>query len=309
MREDVTINFNSIYKSNSILFGPFVGELGWELFRWSGFIRWLKNKYPTKEIIVLTRKGREDLYYNIANKIYSFSIEGDYKKYQPNMYRLDKFSEREYNILLHTYTKNHPGSLVVETPLKSNNRNFFKIQIQNYNFSTHPDNKSLINKIIEKHGKNKIIISLSPRERTDITSGKVHNRNWYPGYWKSLMDMINSSNKFLGFIHGSSPTFIRPNVNSSNLFVLEDCSNHLNTTNIGLSIEAIKASSLTVGQHSAIPLLSNYMKTPTLMWGQDKTRHTVLENPYRTPCLFIDDNNFNVESEKIFSYIRRILKV
>ena len=54
--------FKTAVKSDKIVFGPSLMELGWEIMRWSGYIRWFKKEYPKKEVIVVTRDDRKDLY-------------------------------------------------------------------------------------------------------------------------------------------------------------------------------------------------------------------------------------------------------
>lgn len=52
-------------KLNKVLFaGPFVGEFGWELFCWQGFIRRLSRKYAST--IVATRPDRKFIYDDFA---------------------------------------------------------------------------------------------------------------------------------------------------------------------------------------------------------------------------------------------------
>ncbi len=302
------VDMDAIFRSRVIFFGPFVGELGWELFRWSGFIRWFKQKHPNKKIIVATRSGREDLYYGVADKIHTFDIPGDYKSRKPNMYRMDGLPEPEYQKLLNGFTAQHRNALVVEAPRGTNNRNVFRRNLQNFRIAPHPDNTALIRNLTKKKGSKKII-SISPRKRTDLVpGGRMHTRNWAAGHWEELFELISESNEYLGIVLGRFPTFIRPPTSLKNLIVLEDHIEGDNVTAIGATVATIKSSVLTVGQHSAIPLLSNYIKVPTLMWGEDRQRHTVAENPFNTPCLFIDDKAFNIAAGVVFSYLNRIVK-
>ena len=51
-----------------LLAGPWVGEFGWELFGWQGFLREhvQKNKYD--EVIIASRPGHEVLYSDFCTK-------------------------------------------------------------------------------------------------------------------------------------------------------------------------------------------------------------------------------------------------
>jgi len=49
-------------KPKAFLFGPFLGELSWEFYRFAPYAIYLKKHNPDVNIIVLTRKERFDLY-------------------------------------------------------------------------------------------------------------------------------------------------------------------------------------------------------------------------------------------------------
>jgi len=55
---------------NAVLAGPFVGELGWELFCWQGRLRWMSRSGVP--VYVLCRPGHEFLYRDFA----SFALPG-----------------------------------------------------------------------------------------------------------------------------------------------------------------------------------------------------------------------------------------
>lgn len=56
------------------LFGPWVGEFGYELFRWQGHLRALSEK--CSESVVVCRAGHEVLYRDFASKIIPFDPKG-----------------------------------------------------------------------------------------------------------------------------------------------------------------------------------------------------------------------------------------
>ena len=97
--EESTFSFSPLKENDKIVFGPFIGELGWEITRWCGFVRWFKTKNLKKNIVAVTRADRVDLYHKYVDNIMTFEIEGDYLNYRPNMYRLDFFPEENYQKL------------------------------------------------------------------------------------------------------------------------------------------------------------------------------------------------------------------
>ena len=54
-------------KKSIALFGPFIGSLSWEFYRFAPLMIFLKRLYPDKKIAVLTRPERFDLYGQYAD--------------------------------------------------------------------------------------------------------------------------------------------------------------------------------------------------------------------------------------------------
>lgn len=277
-------DINNLKKYNEIVFGPSLMEMGWELFRWAPFIRWYKKENKHKKIHVLTRKDRMDLYYDNVDTIIPLTIDGDYIDYRPNMYQLNFFPREKYNQLISRYKKLFKNAFIFEPP-NTNNRNFFNPNNMDFSLNTNPENKRIIDSYLIK---NKIPIVISPRHRVDMKIKQ--DRNWKLEYWHQLFDMIESSNKFITFIAGSDPSFVKP---KSKAFIVLEHLTSFTASNIGLTIEAIKSSKLVIGNQSAIPVLANHLKTPTLFWGHEQQRHQVLENPLNTPCTFISESTQN----------------
>ena len=73
---------------NNILFGPFIGEFGWELVHWHGWLRKIKKNFLSHEkLIVASFPGRYPLY-EFADEFIPL----------PEWYLKNKFSERGYFI-------------------------------------------------------------------------------------------------------------------------------------------------------------------------------------------------------------------
>ena len=290
----------SLEHYKEILFGPSLMEIGWEIFRWAPYVRWYKKTHPKTKVIVVTREGRLDLYFGAADEITTFKIDGDYSKYRPNMYRLDFFPKELHNKLVNRYKKLYPKAYIFKPP-DTNNRLFFSPFSMDYDLTPNPDNKNLINTII-KENIDKTPIVVSPRHRIDMRI--KGDRNWKIKYWHELFKLLKDSGKYLVFIAGSTPSYVRPKKDNC-FIILEDVSHTSRVSNIGVTIEAIKTSKLTIGNQSAIPVLSNHLKTPTLFWGHEQGRHQVVENPLKTPCGFILEKttNYSTHPNIVFDYI------
>jgi len=299
-----------VLELNKVVFGPFIGELGWELFRWAGYIRWVKQQYPEKDVVVATRSDRVDLYRGSVNEIYTFDILGDYSKYKPNCYALNAYPASERNRLIDRIKEMYPNHTLIPPP-DTGSKNFFKNEQMVYNFAPHKDNKIVIDSCLIG---GKIPIVISPRHRLDVKS-----RNWIESYWEDLYALLDRDQLFKIFIVGKSPTIAKPDSSMYEcITVVENLiadNEGLVITDIGLTIEAIKASKITVGQQSALPILSNYLSVPTLMWGHEEKRHTLKENPLGTKCMFVAERGTDymtspaVIYEHIMAYIQTLPKV
>ena len=60
--------------SRTLFAGPWVGEFGWELMHWQGFLRKLAPRY--EEVIVSCRAGQEALYADFASRFVLHDIRG-----------------------------------------------------------------------------------------------------------------------------------------------------------------------------------------------------------------------------------------
>jgi len=78
------------------LFGPFVGELEWEFFRFAPFAIHKKKENPTIPMIVFTRSSRFDLYGSYADILVPLRIPND-SNLKRECFRLDSLMTKEYN--------------------------------------------------------------------------------------------------------------------------------------------------------------------------------------------------------------------
>jgi hypothetical protein len=74
-------------RPKAFLFGPFLGELSWEFYRFAPYAIYLKKHTPDIKIIVLTRKNRFDLYGKYADILIPLRIANE-----------DIFAQREFGL-------------------------------------------------------------------------------------------------------------------------------------------------------------------------------------------------------------------
>lgn len=90
---------------NNILFGPFIGEFGWELCYWQGWVRKYSKTYSNSKIFIASFEKSYPLYHDFAYKFIPISKKFVDKKYSLNGYfpNFKKLSEQEKKIFKNLY--------------------------------------------------------------------------------------------------------------------------------------------------------------------------------------------------------------
>jgi len=112
--------------------------------------------------------------------------------------------------------------------------------------------------------------------------------------------------KYNFVIVGKNPDYIPDNQNR--FFDINTIEQNINTSTIGLTIECLKKSVLTIGSQSAIPNISLLFGVHALEWGHQKHLHTVVYNIRRTKVTFLDDHKYQIKPEIIYNEMLKILK-
>ena len=143
-------------KGEAYLFGPFVGELAWEFFRFAPYAIHLKKENPNVKIIVLTRQERFDLYGKYSDILVPLRITDDktYTQsafgllgYDINYYEtISKFFaekyNKEYEIIGHFYPNIKPWQRKIKWQ-------FPRIKMD-YDFNVRNTNNEIVDSIVGK---------------------------------------------------------------------------------------------------------------------------------------------------------------
>ena len=303
-------------KESVILLGPQIGELGWELQRFTPILPYLrKKKYRNKgyKFIILTRQERFDLYGQYADILVPLNIPGDYEKFLPNCFRLDNFPVKEYtkiannfynkyserfNIIKHMYPK-IKGKLFLK-------KNQFPQSEMLFDYKPRKKNYALIDEYLPND--NKPIIVLAPRYRNNKYDPKsIKRRNW--PYWDELYDRIVNSelwDKFTFVVCGKIGEYVPDK--KDRFYDINKIETNDESSLVGLLLVVLKRSILTCGSQSAIPNLSLLQKVEVLEFGHQKSLHTRTYNVKNTKITFLDDPRYQLESKIVFKNLRKILK-
>jgi len=142
-------------KEKAYLFGPFIGEILWELMYFAPFAIYKKHQEPTIKTIIFTRPSRFDLYGRWANILVPLKIKDEEKIYNQNGFGLDFFSNESYRSLSVYLKRKYSESYVIKehftpdvTGFRSKVRWRFLRDNMKYDFKPRRENSLDIRKII-----------------------------------------------------------------------------------------------------------------------------------------------------------------
>lgn len=255
-----------------LLAGPWIGEFGWELFCWQGFVRKESRKYDHTTIIC--RPGHQVLYQDFADEI----IEFDPKSYKTEMHRC--FEAESHMPLVNSInydqwidgTRFNMGYTNVNGVRKSNH-DVFEMQ----EFFKYQSNKNVQGYDIVMHGRSK-------------STG--NERNWSKENWDKLADICKDS--FSICCIGNEEAFKIEGVDDKRCVPLEEL--------VGI----MSSSKLVVGPSSGPMHLASLCGTKHLVWSINANYHRYTEdwNPLNTDVIFYDKEDWqpNVNNIKKLIY-------
>ena len=242
-------------KSPAFLFGPFVGELSWEFFRFAPFAIQIKKEHPDISIIVLTRQSRFDLYGKYANILIPLRI--------PNDVNLTRECFRVQNLTTHDYNR-------IANKFKSQYKKRFEI-IKHY----YPDINGWRYKLKWQFPRRKMNYDFQPRDKNKQIAKKF----------------IKKHNIFIDNI--DTEYYDHPEVvNSMDFFAkVSNQINDYDNTTIGCIIEGLKICKLVVGNlKSPTSQLAILLGKPFLCINNTLSMDSInLLNPLKTPIVFHEE--------------------
>jgi len=294
-----------------VLVGPCFGEMFWEFFRFAPYFFWIKktkNYNKNVKFVVLTRSDRFDIYGSYVDAFVPLEIEGDDFKYKQDCFRLNGVE----NCILESIIKKFhdrfglDNNIVdfIHPSIQSTdwyNKDQFSIENRIFEYKPRTSNKYAVDCYLNNLPKKQLVV-IAPRFRIGM------KRNW--PYWPELYRLIQSDrylmNQYNFILCGSRNSYIK---DPNRIFLdIEDIDRNINTSTIGLLLELIKKSVITIGSQSAIPNISLLFGVETIEWGNQRELHTETYNIKKSPVTYIDDPIFNINPEEIFTVIQEKLK-
>jgi len=296
-------------KEKAILMGPFVGEMYWECGRFAPMLPFFEfKKYKGKNIkfIILTRRDRFDLYGCYADILVPLKIEGDYGKLQPNCFRLNGYSQKEYiNLAKSFYNQYSKRYKILDhiypevTKAKYVNKNQFPQKQMIFKYKPREENYDLINKNIPN---NKPLILLAPRFR------KGFKRNWpnWPQFYDLIYNDKNLMENFHFVICGKKGEYIPDKKNR--FYDMAKIEMGERSSLIGLLLVLMEKAIFVCGSQSAIPNIGLLYGREVLEFGCQKSLHTITYNIKRTPITFLEDRKYKLEAKVLYKNFIKLTK-
>lgn len=271
---------NELKNGKTLLAGPWVGEFGWELFCWQGYVRNLSESY--ENTIVMSRPGNDFIYKDFAKKYIPFdplswdtsmnvcyNVKKDIGSFVRSV--IDSVGGIDFYL---------EGNLGIPFKLEQDwfdkrEGIFFQQKYHKYNFTEEVK---------------KIDILMHPRNKV---SG--HMRNWPEWKWNKLVE--NLKNDFSIGIIGNEQAFCLKNTEDLRKISLESLCNY------------IHQSKIVVGPSSGPMHFASLCGKKHLVWSErdNKIRYEKIWNPFNTEVVFVDEGNWDPSVELIEEKIRKSL--
>lgn len=257
-------------KDNTLLAGPWVGEFGWELFCWQGYLRKISKNYD--KTVIIGKKGHELLYADFMSEYVVYN----HKPIKSNMW-MGTINTKDIPEIVRKY---NPTAHVKE----------FDIGFSWEKRSTAFDTQEFIKYTSDTLDK-KYDVIVHPRNRS---IGK--KRNWSKKKWQELIDLLKADGFSVALI-GTDETFALNNV--------DDYRN----TSINDVVSLYNRCGLVVGPSSGPMHLASLCGTPHFVWSTEhnRIRYTDYWNPLKTKVYFYSGEDWNPEVINIYNRIKKYL--
>jgi len=298
-------------KPKAILFGPFLGELFWEAFRFSSMLAYYKFKeYKDQDItyIVLTREERFDLYGRNANILVPLRISGDYVNKFPECFRLINYPEEQYKLLAKKFRDKYEKEYTIIKHIYPDiskplfvNKNQYPSDKMIHVYTPRFENYKLVEQYLPQETTKPLVV-LAPRFR------KGFKRNWK--YWPDFYNIIASDFKLMNdfnFIICGKPEEYIPDEKNRFLDINQIMLTKKSSL-IGILLAVLENAFFTFGSQSAIPNLSLLYEVDVLTFGNERYLHTKTYNVFNSPITFIDSPAFDIAPDAIFKIFKKLLQ-
>jgi hypothetical protein len=291
-----------------LLAGPCLGELWWDFERFAPYVLWKKKQLEKEQgnvmLVCLERRDRFDIWGMNCDVLVPLEIQGDGTTYKQDCFGLSNFPRAKYNMILEKFRNHYSSYEILDHlyPKIDNNQFLNKDQFPKdrkvYDFNPRSSNKKLLDNYLKT---DKPIVTIASRFRPSFP------RNWF--YWSKFYELIWNSKALENYcfvVCGKSPDYVQDKLDR--FYDVNKIKLDSSSSLIGITIELLKRSILTVGSQSSIPNISLLLGTPAFEWGDQKKLHTVDYNIRNTPVTFIEDMKYKLDARTVFFEMIKILE-
>jgi len=255
-----------------LLAGPWVGELGWELFCWQGHIRKIAHQYD--KVIVFCKTGHEVLYSDFTDSFITFDIPVHLSS---DMWMCEGVSIQK---MIDEVKELYTDKLL---PFNTG------ISITNGNITVMKDMPFLNQKFIRYRSDSldqKFDLIFHPRNKR-----VGDDRNWGRDKWQQLVDALKQ--RFSIAVIGNHESFELDGTRSFRNIPLEQ------------TISLMNRCRLVVGQSSGPIHLAALAGARHLVWSDEKNRNRFekIWNPLKTKCIFFSEKRYDPTVGDIYGFI------
>jgi len=290
--------------------GPFLGEVGWDCFGWSGVIRHLKSLpiYSGHKFMAMSYQNRYPLYHSFVDYFIPLPSWFTNCGFQQASYDVIGMPPEMYGNLIKYFRRFYRDSDYFELrPPRGHTFDFFTINNQSFE-KLHPSEfgisvRDQLLKLVKYDGRD--ILVLFPRYRKGViqngSSSFSDARNWNPAYWERLIKMLISDG-FLVVIAGTKNGIPDIDYDLPNLINLSNvCNDYI--MDVALAFMDIAVCSIT--SQSGGTHISMQAACPTWTLGHERYRHAIECNFLKTPCSYLESGlpYSNIQPEQAYKSI------
>jgi hypothetical protein len=242
-------------KKPAYLFGPFVGEMSWEFYRFAPYAIHIKKEHLNIPIIVFTRPERFDLYGEYADILVPLRIPNDVNL-KKEYFTIESLLVKDYNRIARTFASTYKR----------------RFQIIDHFY---PDISTWRYKLKWQFPRRLMDYEFRPRRKN-----------------KQIARSLVKANNFIVDNSIVDPTDIPEGINSNLLLThISDRINNYDTTSLGCMIDALKLCRFVVGNfNSYLSHLAILLNKPLVCINNNLSLDEInLLNPLKTPIVF-DEN-------------------
>jgi hypothetical protein len=261
----------------NLIAGPWVGEFGWELYAWQGYVRALSRHFA--KTTVISRPNSEYLYADFADTFIPYTPSGGLAD-AFFMHDFDLNASLRNIIQEHRVPTNSDTTLFIPRRLGNPPYTHHSIPIEVGQFSIVPE--------YHMYGAKRNI------SRYDylfhIRDRKLREEdNWAPEKWDQLKALLGDDKK-IGCIGTKSQSgLVEGATDLRDLSLEETCT-------------IIKGARAVFGPSSGPMHLTSLCGVPHVVWSvKDQIRYTENWNPFNTPILYLNEQGWRADPQFVYN--------